>query len=241
MVGPYPDALNYWGGKNAYYILNNQEYWRLLSPIMLHAGVFHLLCNVAVQLDTGAFWEREWGSFIWLVVYLVSAIWGSILSVIVMPNTVGVGSSGSVCGLFGAKMAEAFCRMCESQKSEQAKLSHDILCEQFGTTLCSVILILAFSFIPYVDWAAHVGGLIGGYAVGMLLFSCYVKTWRWRIIWFLTGFLMTAVGLVLGVVYMHEEIKGNVADEMKDVCGYYEDYFQGQGIDYECNCMLEDQ
>ncbi len=45
--------------------------------------------------------------------------------------------------------------MCESQKTEQAKLSHDILCEQFGTVLCSVILILAFSFIPYVDWAAH--------------------------------------------------------------------------------------
>lgn len=104
MVGPYPDALNYWGGKNAYYILNNYEYWRLVSPIMLHAGVFHLLCNVGVQLDTGAFWEREWGSVIWLIVYLVSAVWGSILSVIVIPNSVGVGSSGAVCGLFGAKL-----------------------------------------------------------------------------------------------------------------------------------------
>jgi uncharacterized membrane protein (DUF106 family) len=50
--------------------------------------------------------------------------------------------------------------MCESQKTEQAKLSHDILCEQFGTVLCSVILILAFSFIPYVDWAAHVVRLL---------------------------------------------------------------------------------
>ncbi len=104
MIGPYPDTLNYWGGKNAYYILSNHEYWRLVSPILLHAGVFHLICNVAVQLDTGAFWEREWGSFIWLIIYLVSAVWGSILSVIVIPNSVGVGSSGAVCGLFGAKM-----------------------------------------------------------------------------------------------------------------------------------------
>ena len=108
MVGPYPDALNYWGGKNAYYILYDQEYWRLVSPIMLHAGVFHLICNVSVQLDTGAFWEREWGSVVWLIVYLVSAIWGSILSVIVIPNSVGVGSSGSVCGLFGAKMVSSW-------------------------------------------------------------------------------------------------------------------------------------
>jgi hypothetical protein len=54
--------------------------------------------------------------------------------------------------------------MREKQRTEQDKLSHDILCEQFGTVLCSVIMILAFSFIPYVDWAAHVGGLIGGFA-----------------------------------------------------------------------------
>lgn len=240
MVGPYPDALNYWGGKNAYYILQNHEYWRLVSPIMLHAGVFHLICNVSVQLDTGAFWEREWGSVIWLIIYLVSAIWGSILSVIVIPNSVGVGSSGSVCGLFGAKMAEAFCRMCERQKDSQEKLSHDILCEQFGSVLCSVILILAFSFIPYVDWAAHVGGLIGGFAVGLLLFSCRVKTKRWRFIWFLLGFIMTAIGLALGVMYMHEEVMNNVAEEMKDVCGYYEDYFRDIGQEYECNCQLED-
>lgn len=238
MVGPYPDALNYWGGKNAYYILYNQEYWRMVSPIMLHAGIFHLICNVAVQLDTGAFWEREWGSLVWLIIYLTSAVWGSILSVIVMPNSVGVGSSGAVCGLFGAKMAEAFCRMCESQKSQQAKLSHDILCDQFGSVLCSVILILAFSFIPYVDWAAHVGGLIGGFAVGMLLFSCRVKTRMWKILWFLVGFIMTGAGLALGIVYMNKEVKDDIAGQMKDVCKYYQEYFGNLGEDYECRCML---
>ena len=131
--------------------------------------------------------------------------------------------------------------MCESQKSAQQKLSHDILCEQFGSVLCSVVLILAFSFIPYVDWAAHVGGLIGGFAVGLLLFSCKVKTWRWRFIWFLFGLLLTGIGLALGITYMHEEIKANVAEEMEDVCGYYQEYFQGMGQEYECNCMLLDE
>lgn len=129
--------------------------------------------------------------------------------------------------------------MCESRKNEQAKLSHDILCEQFGSTLCSVILILAFSFIPYVDWAAHVGGLVGGFAVGMLLFSCRVKTMRWRIVWFLTGFIMTVIGLTMGVFYMNDEIKNEVAEQMKDVCGYYEEYFANAGQDYECRCMLQ--
>ena len=96
MVGPYPDALSYWGGKNSYNILYDGEYWRLFSPVMLHAGIFHLLCNVAVQLDTGAFFEREWGWFIWLFVYMGSAGAGSILSVIVSPNSIGVGSEFTI-------------------------------------------------------------------------------------------------------------------------------------------------
>ncbi len=148
MIGPNPDVLSYWGAKNSYNILYDHEYWRLFSPIMLHAGIFHLLCNVAVQLDTGAFFEREWGSFLWLIIYLGSAASGSILSVIVAPNTIGVGSSGAVCGLFGAKIAEALCRCRESTTGTAKELSHAILCEQFGSTLCTVILILVFSFIP---------------------------------------------------------------------------------------------
>ena len=36
-----PDVLDYWGGKNALKILKDNEDWRLLTPIFLHAGVNH--------------------------------------------------------------------------------------------------------------------------------------------------------------------------------------------------------
>jgi hypothetical protein len=52
---------------------------------------------------------------------------------------------------------------------------------------------------------------------------------------------MNGIGLALGVIYMHEEIAGNVAAEMADVCGYYEDYFRNMGQEYQCNCMLEQE
>lgn len=96
MIGPYPDVLSEWGAKNSVLILDDGDWWRLLTPILLHAGVIHLLCNVAVQLETGAFFEREWGSPIWVTIYLVSAVGSSTLSVIAMPSSISVGSSGTL-------------------------------------------------------------------------------------------------------------------------------------------------
>jgi hypothetical protein len=143
------DALSEWGGKNAVNILDDHESWRLLTPIFLHAGVIHLFCNISVQLETGAFFEREWGSGVWLVIYLTSAIGSSALSVIFMPNSISVGSSGAVMGLFGGKLAEVLCRACESTKTQQAKVAASVRKEQLGGTLCAVSLVMAFSFIPF--------------------------------------------------------------------------------------------
>ena len=149
MIGPYPDALSYWGGKNAVNIIDDKETWRLVTPIMLHAGIIHLLCNVAVQLETGAFFEREWGSTNWVIVYLVSAGGSSVLSVIYMPAAISVGSSGAVMGLFGAKLAEVIVRFCDRDKTTQARIAHQVRKEQCVGVTCSVIVVMLFSFIPY--------------------------------------------------------------------------------------------
>jgi len=149
MIGPYPDALSDWGGKNAINILEDGEWWRLLTPILLHAGVIHLLCNIAVQLETGAFFEREWGSRNWIIIYLTSAVGSTVLSVIFMPDAVSVGSSGAVMGLFGGKLAEVLCRYCETDKTEQGRIGHQVRREQCGGVMCSVTVVLLFSFVPF--------------------------------------------------------------------------------------------
>lgn len=149
MIGPYPDALSYWGGKNAVNIIDDGEWYRLITPIMLHAGVIHLLCNVAVQVETGAFFEREWGSARWLIVYIASAIGSSALSVIKMPGAISVGSSGAVMGLFGAKLAEVIVRFADRDKTTQGRIAHQVRKEQCAGVTCSVVVVMLFSFIPY--------------------------------------------------------------------------------------------
>ena len=149
MFGPYPDALSEWGGKNSVLIVEDGEWWRLMTPILLHAGVIHLVCNVAVQLELGVFFEREWGSMTWLIIYFTSALGSSVLSVITMPDAVSVGSSGAVMGLFGGKLAEVICRSCEKQDTAQDRVAHQVRKEQCLGVTCSVVVVMAFSFIPY--------------------------------------------------------------------------------------------
>eukprot|EP00980_Cylindrotheca_fusiformis_P009684 scaffold2141_cov120-Cylindrotheca_fusiformis.AAC.19 len=232
MIGPYPDALSYWGGKNAVNIIDDGEWWRLITPIMLHAGVIHLLCNVAVQVETGAFFEREWGSTKWLIIYIVSAIGSTALSVIKMPGAISVGSSGAVMGLFGAKLAEVIVRFCDRDKTTQGRIAHQVRKEQCAGVTCSVIVVMLFSFIPYVDWSAHLGGLAAGFCTGMVLFAIELKKLVGRIIW-------TAIGVIITCVYfsviLTEMYSGNVdpPEELRDVCEYYKQFFD----DYDCKCM----
>jgi membrane associated rhomboid family serine protease len=237
MIGPYPDALSEWGGKNSVLIIDDNEYYRLLSPILLHAGVIHLLGNVAVQLETGVFFEREWGSIRWLIIYIGSAIGSTILSVIVMPAAVSVGSSGAVMGLFGGKLAEVMLRCCENQITKQDRVAATVRREQCCVVTFSVIIVMAFSFIPFIDWAAHLGGLITGFLIGLVMFSFAVQGCYgvWKIIWLLFGIAAVCAYFSATLAYMYSgEIES--IEELRDVCGYYKENFEN----YECNCMREE-
>ena len=234
MIGPPPDALSYWGAKNSALILENGESYRLLTPLFLHAGILHLVGNIGVQLETGVFFEREWGSVVWTIIYLASAVGSSILSVVLIPSALSVGSSGAVMGLFGAKLAEIFCRACESRTSIQEKAGHEMRKHQLVLCVGGVVLVMAFSFIPFVDWAAHLGGLLAGMTVGLTIFAFSIQNWAWRIIWFLVGLSTTIIGFVMSLKYMYTKVEP--LEILRDVCAYYQEYYQ----DYECSCTRGD-
>eukprot|EP00548_Thalassiothrix_antarctica_P008999 CAMPEP_0194137860 /NCGR_PEP_ID=MMETSP0152-20130528/7689_1 /TAXON_ID=1049557 /ORGANISM="Thalassiothrix antarctica, Strain L6-D1" /LENGTH=297 /DNA_ID=CAMNT_0038835037 /DNA_START=44 /DNA_END=937 /DNA_ORIENTATION=+ len=178
MVGPYPETLDNWGAKDTEKIVHDGEWWRIFPcPVFLHAGVFHLLGNISVQLDMGAFFEREWGSLVWFIIYAGSGIGSSILSVCIIPDSISVGSSGAVCGLFGAKLAELLILKLNrySSSTVEERIGHVIRREQLVHILINVVIVGAFSFIPFVDWAAHLGGFISGITIGIVFFSCMIR------------------------------------------------------------------
>ena len=123
------------------------ELYRLITAAFLHAGLLHLALNMFALASLGPVLESALGRSRFLVLYLLSALGGSTLSFLLAePNTVGVGASGAIFGLFGAFYVVA------------RRLGGDT---RSILTLLVINLVITFA-VPIIDWRAHLGGLVTG-------------------------------------------------------------------------------
>lgn len=143
----------------------NGEWWRLITPILLHAGFTHLLFNsMSIFLFAPAL-ERMLGKARFLLVYAGSGIIGNIGTYVTEPlDYVHVGASGAIFGLFGVYLFMVLFRN-ELIGQEHSKM---------------IITLLAFailmSFInSNINMMAHLFGLCGGF---LLSFLCVKKKER---------------------------------------------------------------
>ena len=147
-------------GANLDVLVKNGEYYRLLTSMFLHSGLFHLFFNMYALYIIGPQVESFFGKTKYLIIYLLSGISGSLLSVAFNVNTVSVGASGAIFGLFGALLYFGY--------NYRGYLGNVIKSQ----ILPVVIINLIFGFISTgVDVAGHVGGLIGGIIVSSVLGS----------------------------------------------------------------------
>ncbi len=127
------------------------EYYRLLTAAFLHANIAHLIFNMYALWIIGMQLESFIGRWRYLVVYLFSAITGSLLSVIVTPDAVSVGASGAIFGLLGALLYFGY----------HYRVYLGTVIKSQIIPLIVINLLLGF-MVPGIDNAAHIGGLIGG-------------------------------------------------------------------------------
>jgi membrane associated rhomboid family serine protease len=130
------------------------QYERLLTAAFLHAGFLHLASNMLALYIVGAPLERAVGSARFTTIYLASALGGSLLAIeLSPPNSLGVGASGAVFGLFGALA---------------------ILRNRVGADVRSIAVLIGINLIisfavPGISWQAHVGGLVTGAVVAVIV------------------------------------------------------------------------
>jgi membrane associated rhomboid family serine protease len=151
-------------------LTNPFEPWRMLTALLVHSpirlpgdllGITHILFNMYALVLVGRPLEGLLGPWRLLALYLISGLGGSVavqyaaLVGIVSPETLVIGASGAVFGLFGALLAA------------QRRLGGDA-----SSILIVIGLNLVLGFVlPGVAWEAHLGGLVVGLVTGWLLIA----------------------------------------------------------------------
>jgi len=167
-------AIGALGAKWGPAIFQDHEYWRLVTAGFLHGGWLHILMNSWVLYDLGAQVEQVYATPRFLVIYFVGTVGGFYLSARMNPLVPSVGSSAGIMGLIGAMIAFGV-----ANRSSVGRAIRNAYAKW-------VVYIIAFGLIPgfAVDNWAHIGGLIGGFAVGYVagtpVRSTAVRETVWR-------------------------------------------------------------
>ena len=145
-------------------VLVQKEYWRLLTSVFLHSGLYHLGSNLIAQVFLGNAVERNLGHIKYLILYIVSGVGGNIISVLYDRaqgvNTYSVGASGAVFGVMGALIVLII-------KGRKKLRTGSSMLVRAGFAVFYAVY--AGFRTPYTDNAAHLGGLAFGIALGVLL------------------------------------------------------------------------
>jgi membrane associated rhomboid family serine protease len=137
------------------------EVWRLLTAGLVHGGAFHLFMNAMVLSHMGGFVERLLGSGRMLVVLWGGVLTGSLASYAMNPHP-SVGISGGLFGLVGALLATGL----RHRRGLPAPARRMLVRAPIEIIVLNLALGLS---IPVIDNAAHVGGLAGGFLLGLVL------------------------------------------------------------------------
>lgn len=146
----------------------NDELWRYVTSMFLHGGFDHLLFNCFALLVFAPPLERLMGSWRYVILYFLSGVIGNIITVAyynsVKEPLLSIGASGAIYGIYGAFLYVAL-------------LQRNLIDESSRKTLYAMLMFgIVFSIItPSVNWAAHFGGLAGGFFVYGLIIRLLKK------------------------------------------------------------------
>lgn len=105
------DAITVWGAKVNGLVWPGGQLWRLFTPALLHSGLLHLAINSHALFTVGPHLEAVAGGPRLCATYVVSAVTGTALSVLMTPAP-SVGASGEWRGSAeGAAASAVFLRM----------------------------------------------------------------------------------------------------------------------------------
>lgn len=143
-----------------------EQPWRLFSYMFLHSDLRHVLWNSLSLIAFAVPLLESIGYLRTAAIYLASGVLGGIAALLAYPaGTVTVGSSGAVAGLFGAWLVGTLGRTRSAPRSSRARLK----VIGIGLLVLPSLLTPNMEDGTRISVAAHVGGVLGGILLGLLL------------------------------------------------------------------------
>jgi rhomboid protease GluP len=144
-------------------LVDDGEFWRLWASIFLHAGLLHLVLNMLNLYCLGILVEKIYGRVRFVLVYGLSGLTGSFVTWSFGTERT-VGASGAIFGLIGMLLIFGWKYRSKLQGSNGRFLRRQL-------AFWSVVTLCLGFVLPMIDNAAHIGGLITGIVLGILLKS----------------------------------------------------------------------
>ncbi len=140
------------------------QYWRLLTACFVHIGLMHLIFNAWALFNLGLEIETRFGRARFLALYLLSGLFGSVLSFL-GNDALSAGASGAIFGLIGAMIAYFAIYRRRFGNWGKSRLTSALVVAGYN---------LVFGFMAVgIDNLGHIGGLIGGLLLGWALCPNY--------------------------------------------------------------------
>ena len=159
------------------------QYWRMLSATLLHGGLEHLVGNAVALFILGMICEHAFGRSQFLVLYVLSGLAGSVVSLLTSAGP-SVGASGALFGLQGAAIV-----LFRTHRDRLLIRDRRI---GFVLLVWAIFTIAGGIMSPFIDNGAHLGGALGGALIARRLHpvvlsplteeqAARVRRWVWLV------------------------------------------------------------
>ena len=168
LMGPSSETLINVGARQSDLMVNQGQYFRLFTPLVLHAGFIHYIINMLALYFIGGVVEQSHGWLSACVLFVVPAVGGNILSAICLPQYISVGASGGIFGLIGGCLADIAINwnllFLKSTTEQGDRWRHGMV---LFWLIFDILVNCIIGLTPFVDNFTHLGGLVYGLLCGL--------------------------------------------------------------------------
>lgn len=211
LIEPTGISLIKWGADFGPLTLTG-DWWRTVTCNFIHIGIIHILMNMYALLYIGIFLEQFIGSRKLIIAYFLTGLFSALLSLMVHPEIISAGASGSIFGLYGIFLSYLL-------------FNHRIDKHQRKSLLYSIGFFVVYNLLlgagkEGIDNAAHIGGLVSGAILG-IIYLLADKYESKRISQYIT--YVTEIIFLIVFVFIFAGQTKNISSDFEEIRNMWED------------------